>query len=310
MLQGASAPCPSVDWGRRHGALPAASCLSRHVGVAAVSWVCASIAPDPQTRLRHCPKLEHRGPVAVCSGRCPVHPDGAARRQSGYGAHCPAGLGSARPSRAGGPRLTQRAHSLLSPGAVGSRFAPRPHARASRSQIASDSGPGPMRPRRSRPRRSSVARQSSFGSVGSCNGFWFLTRIWHCLHHDWIPACHRDPFPPQYEFKLLYESLNWAQRASVLQLKTAEVTTGDENTHDFRDALRRPHCREKDANGRALRTVMKAFGGKMARPAPCPAVPRARGRCSPVAVLFQVRLCWRSGIRDIRETRSRLARAR
>ena len=150
----------------------------------------------PQARRRHCPKLEHRGPMAVCSCRCPVHPDGAARRQSGYGAHCPAGLGSARPSRAGGPRLTQRAHSLLSPGAVGSRFAPRPHARASRSQIASDSGPGPMRPRRSRPRRSSVARQSSFGSVGSCNGFWFLTRIWHCLHHDWIPACHRDPFPP------------------------------------------------------------------------------------------------------------------
>ena len=200
-------------------------------------------------------------------------------------------LGMARTARrawavraqAGGPRLTpgQRARSLLSPGAVGSLFAPRPHARASRSQIASDCRPGPMRPRRRRPRRSGVARRPSLGRVGTSNGFWFLTRIWHCLHHDWIPACHRDPFPPQYEFKLLYESLNWAQRASVLPLKTAEVTTGDENTHDFRDALRRPHCREKDANGRALRTVMKAFGGKMARPAPCPAVPRARDRCSP-----------------------------
>ena len=116
--------------------------------------------------------------------------------------------------------------------------------------------------------------------------------------------------PPMDEFKLLYDSLNWAQRASVLQLKTAEVTTGDENTHDFRDALRRPHCREKRCQRQGAPDCNEGFWREDGPPGALPRSSSSEGSMFPVAVLFQVRLCWRSGIRDIRETRSRLARAR
>jgi len=35
--------------------------------------------------------------------------------------------------------------------------------------------------------------------------------------------------------------LNGAQRASVLELDSTGVTTGDGNTHDFRAAVKRPY---------------------------------------------------------------------
>ena len=105
-----------------------------------------------------------------------------------------------------------------------------------------------------------------FGHIGS--SFWLGYGI---SVSDWHQAFYRDPCPHSMN------SNSRTRRMSVLQLNSAGVTAGDWNTHDLGTPGGDPidiannHCCKRDASGSALWTAKKAFGWKMARPAPCPA---------------------------------------
>ena len=68
------------------------------------------------------------------------------------------------------------------------------------------------------------------------------------------------------------ENMNGARCASVLELDSTGVTTGDGDTHDLRAAVRRPYSERPvtvaKPRGRALLTAKKARGGKISAPAP------------------------------------------